>query len=157
MKNTKRKPCRLSSTGFSLWRSRRDSNPRYAFDVHTISSRARYDRFDTTPYSIVRGGCPRFGSNVVGRSSLVIIYHESPFVNCFFGKFIFPVGRQVAAPAGVFPSPDSHFLPQHLRLHVGGEGCRFRLDAREASDLAGVVGGLHHAEARRQQEGLVQT
>ena len=32
-----------------FWRSRRDSNPRYAFDVHTISSRARYDLFDTTP------------------------------------------------------------------------------------------------------------
>ena len=32
-----------------LWRSGRDSNPRTAFDRHTISSRARYDRFDTTP------------------------------------------------------------------------------------------------------------
>ena len=33
-----------------LWRSGRDSNPRTAFDRHTISSRARYDRFDTTPW-----------------------------------------------------------------------------------------------------------
>ena len=32
-----------------IWRSGRDSNPRTAFDRHTISSRARYDRFDTTP------------------------------------------------------------------------------------------------------------
>ena len=36
-----------------LWRSRRDLNPRYPFEVHTISSRARYDHFDTAPYSIV--------------------------------------------------------------------------------------------------------
>lgn len=36
-----------------LWRSRRDLNPRYLFEVHTISSRARYDHFDTAPYSVV--------------------------------------------------------------------------------------------------------
>ena len=45
----------------NFWRSERDSNPRYAFDVHTISSRARYDRFDITPYVLVRGDCSRFG------------------------------------------------------------------------------------------------
>ena len=39
-------------TGNSLWRSGRDSNPRAAFDDNTISSRARYDLFDTTAYSI---------------------------------------------------------------------------------------------------------
>ena len=33
------------------WRSGRDSNPRAAFDDNTISSRARYDLFDTTAYS----------------------------------------------------------------------------------------------------------
>ena len=32
-----------------FWRSRRDLNPRYPFGVHTISSRARYDHFDTAP------------------------------------------------------------------------------------------------------------
>ena len=32
-----------------LWRSRRDSNSRTAYHRHTISSRARYDRFDTAP------------------------------------------------------------------------------------------------------------
>ena len=32
------------------WRSGRDSNPRAAFGDHTISSRARYDHFDTTAY-----------------------------------------------------------------------------------------------------------
>ncbi len=46
----KEKPVISMITGFShLWRSGRDSNPRTAFDRHTISSRARYDRFDTTP------------------------------------------------------------------------------------------------------------
>lgn len=32
---------------FTFWRSGRDSNPRAAFDGHTISNRARYDHFDT--------------------------------------------------------------------------------------------------------------
>ena len=36
--------------GFYFWRSRRDLNPRYPFGVHTISSRARYDHFDTAPW-----------------------------------------------------------------------------------------------------------
>ena len=41
----------LDEYRFSLfWRSRRDLNPRYPFGVHTISSRARYDHFDTAPY-----------------------------------------------------------------------------------------------------------
>ena len=35
-----------------FWRSRRDSNSRAAFGDYTISSRARYDHFDTTPYSL---------------------------------------------------------------------------------------------------------
>lgn len=34
----------------TFWRSGRDSNPRTAFGRHTISSRARYDHFDTTAY-----------------------------------------------------------------------------------------------------------
>lgn len=36
---------------FLCWRSGRDLNPRAAFDGNTISSRARYDLFDTTAYS----------------------------------------------------------------------------------------------------------
>jgi hypothetical protein len=35
----------------ATWRSGRDSNPRTAFDRHTISNRARYDHFDTTAYA----------------------------------------------------------------------------------------------------------
>ena len=42
-----------------LWRSRRDSNPRAAFDDYTISSRARYDLFDTTPYIVHRETVPQ--------------------------------------------------------------------------------------------------
>ncbi len=38
---------------FSFWRSRRDSNSRAAFGDYTISSRARYDHFDTTPYAVM--------------------------------------------------------------------------------------------------------
>ena len=34
--------------GVFFWRSRRDSNPR-AREGYTISNRARYDHFDTTP------------------------------------------------------------------------------------------------------------
>ena len=43
-----------SKDGGFIWRSRRDSNSRYAFGVHTISSRARYDRFDTAAYRCAR-------------------------------------------------------------------------------------------------------
>ena len=39
-----------------LWRSRRDSNPR-AREGYTISNRARYDHFDTTPCSHLRKKC----------------------------------------------------------------------------------------------------
>lgn len=33
-----------------LWRRRWDSNPRDAHHAKTISSRSRYDHFDTSPY-----------------------------------------------------------------------------------------------------------
>ena len=46
--SAKEKPQSVLDWGF-LWRSRRDLNPRYPFGVHTISSRARYDHFDTAP------------------------------------------------------------------------------------------------------------
>ena len=49
-RQNKKNPGVFQLSDFSLfWRSERDSNPRYAFDVHTISSRARYDLFDITP------------------------------------------------------------------------------------------------------------
>ena len=48
--NKKKKPGILNEYRvFLFWRSRRDLNPRYPFGVHTISSRARYDHFDTAP------------------------------------------------------------------------------------------------------------
>ena len=40
-------------TGF-LWRRRWDSNPRGAHHAKTISSRSRYDHFDTSPYMSAR-------------------------------------------------------------------------------------------------------
>ena len=46
---SKKKSGALEIQELPFWRSRRDSNPRAAFDGHTISSRARYDHFDTTP------------------------------------------------------------------------------------------------------------
>ena len=36
-----------------IWRSGRDLNSRAAFDGNTISSRARYDHFDTTAYKML--------------------------------------------------------------------------------------------------------
>ena len=51
-----------------FWRSRRDLNPRYPFGVHTISSRARYDHFDTAPWLLLR-------------DSLDILQHFPLFVN----------------------------------------------------------------------------
>ena len=46
--NKKTIPIQMDGDCF-FWRSRRDLNPRYPFGVHTISSRARYDHFDTAP------------------------------------------------------------------------------------------------------------
>ena len=43
---------RLATTGFSLWRRRRDSNPRTAFNDYTISNRARSTSYATSPYTI---------------------------------------------------------------------------------------------------------
>ena len=107
MKNTKRKSCRLSSTGFSLWRSGRDSNPRYAFDVHTISSRARYDRFDTTPSSVVRGACTRFGFGVVVRSKLDYYIRKAHVCQLFFSLFpeFSAPGRRAREKPGPGKSP----------------------------------------------------
>ena len=45
--------CRGRQKTFLFWRSGRDLNPRAAFDGNTISSRARYDHFDTTAYFIM--------------------------------------------------------------------------------------------------------
>ena len=42
----------ISTVDVLTWRSGRDSNPRAAYDRHTISSRARYDLFDTTAQEI---------------------------------------------------------------------------------------------------------
>ena len=99
-----------------FWRSGRDSNPRYAFDVHTISSRARYDRFDTTPYAIVRGGLPRFGSIVVGQSSLISIYQNIEFVNCFFHFFREALFIFSGKPFGfyLFPPPQRREGPDYV-------------------------------------------
>ena len=46
-------------TGF-LWRRRWDSNPRGAHHAKTISSRSRYDHFDTSPYMSARRFSPPF-------------------------------------------------------------------------------------------------
>ena len=60
-----------------FWRSWRDLNPRAAHHGNTISNRARYDHFDTTPY---RGRCMSF----VHRLSYYISF--SGFSQYFFKK-----------------------------------------------------------------------
>ena len=102
----------------NFWRSERDSNPRYAFDVHTISSRARYDRFDTTPDAIVRGDCSRFGQSAVVRSSLIIILTIPAFVNCFFQILEDSFPTQV--PGRIVPIP----------LHAKNEKIQFCFKSR---------------------------
>lgn len=46
----KEKPKALMYQGFRLWRRARDSNPRNAFDVYTISNRAPSTSSDNSPY-----------------------------------------------------------------------------------------------------------
>ncbi len=48
-----RKRAVLWTTPYSIWRKRWDSNPR-AREDYLISSQARYDHFDTLPYSFVQ-------------------------------------------------------------------------------------------------------
>ena len=78
MNNTKRKSHRLTSTGFSLWRRRRDSNPRTAFNDYTISNRARSTSYATSPYNIF---CWRLNSKSLkyyttnNRKSQVFFYY----------------------------------------------------------------------------------
>ena len=50
-----RKEKKTRRTACLFWRSGRDSNPRYPYEVHTISNRARYGRFDTTPSASHKG------------------------------------------------------------------------------------------------------
>ena len=63
-------------------------NPRYPFGVHTISSRARYDHFDTAPYVVTVA------------DSFDIIHRFFQFVKNFFRLFeiIFPVHKNGALP-----------------------------------------------------------
>ena len=65
-------------TGVFLWRSGRDSNPRAAQHGHTISSRARYDRFDTTP-------CDNCFCHY--QNSFIIIHNLQVFVKLFLAVF----------------------------------------------------------------------
>ena len=55
LRSPEKKKADAFASAFLFWRSRRDLNPRYPFGVHTISSRARYDHFDTAPW--VRHSC----------------------------------------------------------------------------------------------------
>ena len=75
----KRKSCRNTSTGFSLWRRVRDSNPRNGVSVYTISNRAPSAISDNSPYD-------RTFKKVLNFQYLYIISHC--FTNCktFFKK-----------------------------------------------------------------------
>ena len=64
---------------FSLvnkWRRRWDSNPRTAFGDQTISSRSRYDHFDTSPYN-----------GHIARKSTLLFYHISRKKSTRFEKY----------------------------------------------------------------------
>ena len=52
LKVVQKNSCRKGNC-LRIWRRWRDSNPRAAHHGYTISSRARYDHFDTSPYKIV--------------------------------------------------------------------------------------------------------
>lgn len=67
---------------FLCWRSGRDLNPRAAFDGNTISSRARYDHFDTTPYSVSTALSSRF-AQALSCDSDMYYNRYSPFVKYF--------------------------------------------------------------------------
>ena len=86
--NTEKVHRNFNKITVDFWRSRRDSNPRTAFDRHTISSRARYDHFDTAPYSVVfnllfplRGGAR---NRLIVRRDLIIIINTDEKIKQYF-------------------------------------------------------------------------
>ena len=96
----KEKP-RLTAGPF-FWRSGRDLNPRAAFDGNTISSRARYDHFDTTAYAILLRN-----SRCYYTKSTPLVKHLSPFFKRKFlcaAKVFYPCisvpGHSIIEPLG---------------------------------------------------------
>lgn len=59
--------------GFRLWRRARDSNPRNAFDVYTISNRAPSTSSDNSPYL---------------QSNACILYMTAPQKSSLFSKIL---------------------------------------------------------------------
>ena len=70
---------------FCIWRSGRDSNPRAAHHDNTISSRARYDLFDTTPRFIALTVYP----TLFIFATLFLIFSAFPFLSSFHFSFYF--------------------------------------------------------------------
>ena len=77
----------LSHLLFIFWRSRRDLNPRYPFGVHTISSRARYDHFDTAPYLVVSQSTRLYYPKDCHLSRAFFIFFGFIFPCCVFDVF----------------------------------------------------------------------
>ena len=75
--SAKEKPQSVKDWG-CLWRRRRDLNPRYPFGVHTISSRARYDHFDTAP--CWRLSCRlRYDTTWISKSQALFFFFQKIF------------------------------------------------------------------------------
>ena len=69
----KYKPKTLMYQGLRLWRRARDSNPRNAFDVYTISNRAPSTSSDNSPYL---------------QSNARILYMTAPQKSSLFSKIL---------------------------------------------------------------------
>ena len=112
-KVTKKRRTSIGSPSF-LWRSRRDLNPRYPFGVHTISSRARYDHFDTAPC-----GCLSDSFHIVPRFDGFVKHYFSKKNRCKSSGSKFKLwggtGHRPASSAG----PPSGCTSVWRRCHCG--------------------------------------
>ena len=98
-------------------------NPRAAFDGYTISSRARYDHFDTTPSSI--GGVEYTLRSITALMIISEFWTKSREKYLFFGK----KSRRK-------PDPLAHFHTPH---EIPREGSRFLESSRDMHLITAAV------------------
>ena len=87
--------------GFFYWRSGRDSNPRSRLRDYSISSRARYDLFDTAPnqqsllYHI-------FSRIARGKAEKIIVFYEDLCYNYVLAAEICKITQKIFCKSLIF-------------------------------------------------------
>ena len=130
---------------FLLWRRRWDSNPRGAHHAKTISSRSRYDHFDTSPYMSARHFSQPFSDEkgfwkeLTERTANLFNFRtvENPHGYKVFG------GRNGQLPARFRVRPVmTTSIPLHMRICTESKAVRLSLPNR-SNILAKTTGDVN--------------